>query len=297
MNGLYESGTHFFLIDATSDVIAEVAKATAGKDILLFNVASFDDALRGKSCHGQLLHTIPSYAMLMDALGQYLIFKKWREILVLAGPRPQDQKMLAAFERSAKKFGLKIEDTREFILGNDPRRRGKNNVGLLTGKADYDVVFVADAVGDFGKEVPYQILDPRPVAGGAGLMADTWHWAWERYGAPQLVNRISERANRPMSGFDWSAWIAIKAITEALARAKTSEFSAMEKVLRSDDIIVDGFKGSRLNFRAWNGQLRQPIFLTTGEWVVERAPIEGFLHKINVLDSLGMDERESQCKL
>ena len=53
----------------------------------------------------------------------------------------------------------------------------------------------------------------------------------------------------------------------------------------------------RLNFRAWNNQLRQPIFVTTTNWVVERAPMEGFLHQTNNLDTLGFDERETKCEM
>jgi hypothetical protein len=30
--------------------------------------------------------------------------------------------------------------------------------------------------------------------------------------------------------------------------------------------------------------------------VVERAPLEGFLHARNTLDTLGFDDKESRCK-
>ena len=38
------------------------------------------------------------------------------------------------------------------------------------------------------------------------------------------------------------------------------------------------------------------LFVTTGEWVVARAPFDGFLHAKNDLDTLGVDERESACR-
>jgi len=41
------------------------------------------------------------------------------------------------------------------------------------------------------------------------------------------------------------------------------------------------------NFRPWNGQLRQPILLHTERAVIAVAPVEGFLHHRNTLDSLG----------
>ena len=233
--------------------------------------------------------------MLMDALAQYLGFRRWREVLVLAGPSEEDQHLTRAFERAAKRYGAKIVDTRPFELSNDPRRRDRNNISLLTTGADYDVVFVADTDGEFGRDVPYQTVRPRLVVGTEGLAATAWHWAWERHGAPQLEKRFEKRAKRPMRSVDWAAWMAVKAIAEAVQRAATVDFAALRDHLLSQSVILDGFKGNRSNFRPWNNQMRQPILLVTHNWVVDRAPIRGFLHRLNNLDTLGIDEHENRC--
>ena len=68
------------------------------------------------------------------------------------------------------------------------------------------------------------------------------------------------------------------------------------KLLRSGQVAIDGFKGPRLSFRAWDGQLRQPLFLSHIDGVVGTAPLDGVLHPTEVLDTLGMDEKESACK-
>ena len=60
----------------------------------------------------------------------------WRRILVLAGEDAASVATAAAFARAARKFGLKIVDTKTFELTNDPRRRERNNVALLTGGAE-----------------------------------------------------------------------------------------------------------------------------------------------------------------
>jgi hypothetical protein len=39
------------------------------------------------------------------------------------------------------------------------------------------------------------------------------------------------------------------------------------------------------------------VFLASPYAVVASAPIEGFLHRTNTLDSLGDDEPETPCKL
>jgi ABC transporter substrate binding protein (PQQ-dependent alcohol dehydrogenase system) len=293
---LQGGGTHFFLLDAPGEVVAAVAQRTRGKDLLLFNLTALDDSLRQERCQPHLFHVAPGHAMLMDALAQFLVAKKWRQALVLKGPRPEDAALNAAFERSAKRFGIKIVDTRAFVLGKDPRERAQNNVALLTAGVDYDAVVVADADGEFARDVPYQTQRPRPVVGAAGLVADWWHWAWERQGAPQLNNRFLKLARRPMTGYDWSAWMAVKVIVETALRAKSTDVKAAAAYLTGDQAALDGFKGARQTFRPWDRQLRQALFLTTGNWVVERAPLEGFLHAKNILDTLGFDERDSRCR-
>ena len=275
----------------------EVARATKDLDVLLFNITARDDVLRQEQCRSHLLHVIPSHAMTTDALVQYLISKKWREVLVLTGPRPEDGQLTAAFERSAKRFGIEIVEQRPFVLSNDPREREKNNVALLTAGADYDVVFVADTDGEFARDVPYQTVQPRLVVGSEGLAAAGWHWAWERHGAPQLEKRFRKVAKRPMRDFDWAAWMAVKAVVEAVLRTEGGDFAAVRDYMLGDEIVLDGFKGNRVNFRPWNRQLRQPLLLVTHNWVVERAPLRGFLHQTNNLDTLGFDERDSRCKL
>jgi ABC transporter substrate binding protein (PQQ-dependent alcohol dehydrogenase system) len=234
--------------------------------------------------------------MRTDALVQYLVARKWRQVLLLQGPRPEDARLAQALERSAKRFGAKIVAKRPFVLGSDPREREKNNVALLTAGEDYDVVFVADTDGEFARGVPYQTLKPRPVVGSEGLVADAWHWSWERHGAPQLNTRFEKRTERRMTDRDWAAWIGVKAVVEAALRTTSTDFRTVAGYMRGEQIVLDGFKGYRLNFRPWDNQLRQPLLLATHNWVVERAPLPGFLHQSNNLDTLGFDKPESSCR-
>ena len=196
----------------------------------------------------------------------------------------------------ARLDGAEIVETRPFVLSNAPRQRDQNNITLLTTGVDYDVVFVADTDGEFARDVPYQTARPRPVVGSEGLGAAAWHWAWERHGAPQLENRFQDRAKRPMRDIDWAAWMAVKAVAEAVQRTESKDFAVLRDYLRGPDLVLDGFKGNRLNFRPWNNQLRQPILLVTHKWVVERAPLKGFLHQTNHMDTLGFNENDSGCR-
>ncbi len=296
VESLSKQGVQFFLVDAPAATVAELAAATKGKDLLLLNISAREDSLRQAQCQAHLLHIIPNYAMLTDALTQYLKVRKWNEALLLHGASGEDLQLTAAFERSAKRYGVDIDEKRPFELSNDPRHRDQNNVALLTAGADYDVIFVADTHGEFARNVPYQSIKPQLVVGSEGLAPAAWHWAWERHGAPQLEKRFEKHAGRPMRDVDWAAWMAVKALAEAVQRTASTDFAKLREHLLSDAFILDGFKGKRSNFRPWDRQLRQPILLGTHNWVVERLPLDGFLHQTNNLDTLGFDERDSQCK-
>ena len=293
---LHAEGVRHFLVDAPGKVVAELAAATRGRELLLFNVSAPDDALRQAQCQAHLYHTIPNHGMQADALAQFLVAKKWRNVLLLQGPRDEDKLIGAAFENSARRFGLKIVDKKDFVLSNDPRQRELGNVGLLTAGGDYDVVFVADSDGEFARSVPYDTVRPRPVVGAEGLVAEAWHWAWPRHGAPQLTSRFEKQAGRHMGSADWAAWVAVKAVVEAVVRTGNASFDKRVAYLGGEEITIDGFKGNRLYFRDWDRQLRQPILIATHNAVIERAPLQGFLHQTNNMDTLGFDRRDSRCK-
>ena len=63
----------------------------------------------------------------------------------------------------------------------------------------------------------------------------------------------------------------------------------------SDKFEIAAFKGQKLTFRTWNGQLRQPLFVATDKLHVTVSPQPGFLHRKSELDTLGIDEPETKC--
>ncbi|UTW02878.1 amino acid ABC transporter substrate-binding protein [Amphritea atlantica] len=299
---LQAEGSQFLLLDLPAEGVKLAADAAQGSNTVLFNLSALENNLRDENCQANLLHILPSRRMLTDATAQYLISKKWKEVLVLHSEAEPDRRYLDSLQASAKKFGLDLVALKPYTLGNDPRQRYQNNISLLTAKDDYDVVYVVDTTGEFAVDVPYSIVKPRPVVGASGLVADWWHWAWERNGAPQVNKRFVKKAKRQMTGYDWSAWLAVKVIAQALLdrpQQGSSSFSveSLLKTIGSEEFKLDGAKGYPLNFRPWNNQLRQPVFLTSLNRVIGRAPIDGFLHPVNNLDVLGSDNDEGRCQL
>jgi ABC transporter substrate binding protein (PQQ-dependent alcohol dehydrogenase system) len=293
-----DSGTHFFLVDAPAEAYPPLAAAMHGSDVLLFNVSEPDDALRRQLCAPEFVHVYPSRAQLMDGLVQFVVSRKWTSLLEFEGPTPADAALTAAFTHSAEKFGARIVAQQKFEPGTDPRQREQNDPALLSAiNRDFDVVFVADRDFDFVRTVPYHLVRPRPVIGSIDLRPVAWHWTWDHNGAPQVNSRFEKKSGgRRMEGADWAAWAAVKMIAQAVLHTRSTDFSKDRAFILGDGSF-DGDKGLAISVRPWDHQVRQAVLLAAPYEVVANAPIEGFLHQTNELDTLGDDEPESQCHL
>jgi ABC transporter substrate binding protein (PQQ-dependent alcohol dehydrogenase system) len=286
----HTAGTHALVVELPAAWTAAVAAATK---LPVVNVAAPADALRGKDCQANLFHVVPSERMRADALAQAMVARKWSQVLVLAGTSPEDSERLATVNATLKRFGLKTLGHRNFKLSADPRDRAQANPVLLTAGLSYDAVWVVDTQGEFARALPYNLSLPRPVVGDAGLVAVGWHPQFERYGAPQVSRRFAKAAKRAMTAHDWAAWVSGKALaTVAVANPKPNAATTQKALAQMN---IDGSKGTVMGFRAWDGQLRQPMLLTDGQGVIGMAPIDGVLHPSNNLDTLGADGPEKLC--
>ena len=286
-----KSGAAAVLTDLPADWTRTVADAVK---LPVLNIGNASDALREADCRVNLLHVLPSERMRADALAQALVARKWSNVLLLTGPSATDAQRAAAAQAALKRYGLKLVASKPFKLSADPRERGLANQLLLTGGIAYDAVWVVDSDGEFARALPYRTALPRPVIGDAGLTALAWHAQFERFGAPQVVRRFAKAAQRPMTAHDWAGWMAGRALVAAAVVAPKGPTAAWAKVLATNEL--DGSKGVSLSFRAWDGQLRQPLLLSDGQGVIGSAPIDGILHPRNALDTLGADAPEMLCK-
>ena len=300
---LVDSGHHFVLVDATAETLLTLSDSVKGNDVLLFNVRAEDEALRQEECRANVLHTAPDRYMLADALAQYLVWKRWQRWLVVKGPFPEDLAYLEAIRRAAKRFGGTIVEEREYKETPGARRSDTGQLQvqrqmpvLTQGAPSYDVVIVADEREVFGPYLPFRTYDPRPVAGTAGLVAASWHPAHEQWGATQMQNRFQRLAKRFMLPLDYQAWLAVRAIGESASRTGSGEFAAINAYLRGDKFDLAAFKGQKVTFRPWDGQMRQPLLVAGPDLPVSMSPQEGFLHERAEVDTLGVDAPETKCK-
>ena len=291
------SGAQFVIADMNADSLKRILALPESHNVLIFNTGAADNDLRRKSCRSGLLHTLPSHAMLTDALVQFLVKKRWKKWFLVTGPRTDDKTFAASFRHSARKFGGKIVKEKDWTGDHDARRTAQAEVPLFTQGVDYDVLVVADVIGDFGEYLPYRTWQPKLVAGTQGLVPSAWHRTVEQWGAAQLQSRFLKNAKRWMTARDYAAWAAVRAIGEAVLRTRKNDRQAVNDYLLSDKFQLAAFKGRSLTFRTWNGQMRQSIALSAARSLVSTSPPEGFLHQVTDLDTLGFDKPEVKCGL
>jgi ABC transporter substrate binding protein (PQQ-dependent alcohol dehydrogenase system) len=285
-----KNGAAVLLTDLPADWTLAVADAVK---LPVLNLSDASDRLRQQDCRARLFHLIPSERMRSDALAQTLVARKWSKLLLLVGGSAEDAARAATVQASIKRYGLQVVGSKAFKLSADPRERDLANPLLLTAGNSYDAVWVVDSDGEFARLLPYRTVLPRPVVGDGGLMALAWHAQYERYGAPQVSRRFAKAAKRPMTALDWAAWMGGKTLTAAAIAAPKGPVAAWAQAVAKS--VMDGSKGTNLSFRAWDGQLRQPLLLSDGQGVIAQAPAEGVLHPRDVLDTLGADAPEKLC--
>lgn len=296
----YAAGQRLFIVDLEAADLLTVADSA--EDVLLFNVRAKDDSLRNADCRANTFHFPPSRAMLADGLSQYLAWKKWTDLVLVTGRHDGDKAYAEALKRGAKRFGLKIQQQKDWTSVPGARRTDSGHHALqqeipsFTRFKSHDVQLVADELDEFGEYMLFRTSEPRLIAGTHGLMPTEWHRSQEQWGATQIQRRFEKLADRPMSPRDYAAWAAMRTLGEAVSNLGVGDAGELRTYMLSDKFKLAGFKGVPLTFRQWNGQLRQPILIVGPRMLVSVSPQDGFLHERSALDTMGYDEPESACE-
>jgi ABC transporter substrate binding protein (PQQ-dependent alcohol dehydrogenase system) len=312
-----DSDHHYVVVDASADTLLKIADWAKGKDILLFNIRATDVSLRQENCRANVMHIVPDRYMLADALAQYLVTMKWTNWLLVHGSTPGDLAYADAIKRAAGRFGATIVDVREYKDTSGGRRDDVGTIppgddeslaskqaslnATLAAAPNYQIIIVADEDQLFGPFMPYRGgADARPVAGTTGLTATTWSPGHEKWGATQANNNFEKTFHRLMLPIDYQAYVATRAIGEAVTRNPDADFTTVDAFIHGPELQLAPFKGIKQQFRPWDGQFRQPIIIATDKVPVSFSPQRGFPHASHPeieVDTLGIDEPESVCKM
>ena len=299
---LLAAGRRLIVADLPASVLLRVADLPDARGALILNATAEDDRLRGADCRRSVLHMLPSHAMLADGLMQFLAVKRWRDVLLVTGPDPDDRAYAEAMRRAARKFGVRVVADKPWTLDPGAQRTDTGHVSVaaeaarFTQGVSYDVLVVVDGAGSFGDDLLFRTADPRPVAGTQGVVPTAWARPFEQWGATQLQSRFLRRAKRWMTPRDLGAWMAVRSLGEAATRAGTASAAGIAAYLRGPAFQLAAYKGAALSVRAWDGQLRQPVLLADARSLVTVSPQPGFLHERSELDTLGPDQPETQCR-
>ena len=293
---LLKKGKKYFVVDLNESELLSLMKLSGIDDVLIFNTRAKNDSLRNENCKKNFFHIAPSYSILSDALTQYLVKKKWKKWFLVTGPKENDRLYAQALKSSAKKFNIKIKEEKTWDFTSDLRRTAGKEVPIFTKGSNYDVLVVADEAGEFGEYLAYRTWDPRPIAGTQGLKPNSWHRTHEQWGATQMQNRFRRESGRWMTEVDYHAWTAVRALGETITRTQSNDVKKVQEYLLGDKFGLGAYKGVKVSFRSWNGQLRQPVLLAAPRSMVSVSPQEGYIHPVSELDTLGKDQPESSCK-
>lgn len=295
-------GIQLIVIQSNGTDLLRLTDRAAEAGALVLNAITPDTALRDDQCRGNLLHIAPSHGMQADAVAQFAVWKKWSDWFLISGSNPADVALAQAYRHAALKFGARIVEDRVFEDSGGSRRTDSGHVLVqrqmpvfTQGADDHDVVITADETDYFARYLPFHMWTPRPVLGSSGARPTTFHGAHEAWGATQYHTRFEELTGRYVQPEDYNVWLALRVIGEAVTRTSTADPQGVRDYVLSDDFELAAFKGQKVTFRNWNGQLRQPILLYDGSITVSVSPQDGFLHQVSPLDTMGLDRPESKC--
>jgi ABC transporter substrate binding protein (PQQ-dependent alcohol dehydrogenase system) len=300
---LAAKGIWLIVTDLVAPELLSVARMPEAAGITFFDAGTADDRLRGEDCRANIMHLLPSRAMLADALVQYLVAKRWQNLLLVVGHGDGDREFAGDIRHAALKFQARIVEEKPWTFVPGARRTDTGHfaiqaeVARFTQGISYDVLVVADEEDEFGDDLSYRTFDPRPVTGTQGLVPSAWARPHEQWGATQLQDRFLHLAKRWMTDRDYAGWMAVRAIGEAATRSKSADPAAIVSFMRGDRFELAAYKGARLSFRSWDGQLRQPVLLADTRSLVSVSPQPGFLHQFSELDTLGIDQPETKCRM
>lgn len=284
------------VVNAPAEALLALADLPEAEGALIFNARAEAEHLREDACRANVLHTMPSFAMRADALMQFLVSKRWTDLVMITGQRAADMEFAEALRASATKFGARIRAEREWDMSSDMRRNIGQEFPIFTQDFPaHHVMLVADEAGDFGPYLEFNAWEPRPVAGSAGARPDAWSDRVEAYGAAQLQLRFRRLADRPMGAVDYAAWAAVRSVGEAVTRTSSSDAGELRDYILGGAFELAAFKGAAITYRDWNGQMRQPMPIATRTALIAMTPMPGFLHQVSTLDTLGRDRPETAC--
>ena len=101
---LTAKGIRLVVTDLAAPELLSAAGMPEALGITFFDTGSASDRLRGEDCRANILHLLPSHAMLADGLVQYLVAKRWQNLLLVVGHGDGDREFAGDIHHAVLKF-------------------------------------------------------------------------------------------------------------------------------------------------------------------------------------------------
>ncbi len=293
-----------------------------------FNVGSEDDALRNDLCSPTTFHVAPSAAMYLDALVGWYVRSAYRDWFFVLGDGV-DAEALAERTRwsmQERHFGAGEAGRAHFDRGGDAAELAAEieaagaDVVLLLMDAEHQLETIA-ALEEAGSTVPvagfpasetqtrtfFDLSRTAAPTLGSDHRATAWEASLDAYGAREINARFRDMFGVPMEPSAWATYQAVKIVFEAATLGESTDPEAVMEFITGPQGVFDIWKGIGVNFRPWDHQLRQSLYLIRiregAEEPFEYADLVGELPAIYMpgtdpeerLDQLGDLRARSTC--
>lgn len=317
--------------DATALALSQTASAGG---VAFFNVGSSLNALRNELCQETTLHVEASATMYLDAVVASGVVPSGRDWFVVFEAGSSGDALverleftLARLGDTGRVIGATRVEPRQFVFFDvlDQIRAAEAGAVLVvlgTESTDqflvqYEMMGVDAAIAI----IPTQFAQTRDVAvryrqsapgSGVAPRPALWDTTLERFGADDLNERYVSRNAEPMESASWATYAAVMSVYAAARAGAAFDAEALVAFLTDPATEIDLGKGPGTSFRAWDNQLRQPLYLVQvdpdaswGSAVSTRVALASVVGQVPelgdgvdprpLLDLLGDDETTTGC--
>lgn len=261
----------------------ELSRIADERNLVFFNIAASDEALRGRLCSPSTFHVEASTSMYADAAllwfaerglnDWYLVHEATEEgetfseyvRMTLAAEIP-DSRVLgtSAVEPGQLGYRSEIRAIRDAAPDVVLLHVGAADLiafygqfeGQVIGATVTNVPSVQAQTREFlyrlGQTAPTSATAPRPMLWEAGLVEGD---------AGSINEAYRSRTGELMEASAWAAYAAILLTFEAASAGAAADTGSLIEFLTNTNMTFDLGKGVGLSFRHWDHQLRQPLYM------------------------------------
>jgi branched-chain amino acid transport system substrate-binding protein len=135
-----------------------------------------------------------------------------------------------------------------------------------------------------------------------GVFPLPWHHKIDAPGVREFNAAFDQKFGKPPENQAWGDYVAVKVITTAMEKAKTTDSRVLVKTL--ENFQFDGMKGRPLYFRDWDHQLMMPMYVVRAKKKAEMKDKWDIWHaeeevpgKKESLETIALARKDSECKL